>query len=185
MSDHDDLDAPDLRPIANLLQARRPQLTALELDATKQRIRARAATPARRRTTKGTIMKSRLAILMMLVLGMLLSTTGAGLAISGFSGSAATVQYDTPAPTGVLPKAPPSGVLPAEDTGAVAGEEATGPNDDNSLQPTRQVEAGTDSGGGADQLPFTGFAAIPVLLGGIALLSTGLVLRRRTRGEQS
>jgi hypothetical protein len=193
MSDHDDLDAPDLRPIADLLHARRPQLTALELDATKQRIRARAATPARRRTTKGTIMKSRLAILMMLVLGMLLSTTGAGLAISGFSGSAATVQYDTPTPAPVLPRtptqavppAPTQQVLPEEDTGAVAGEEAAGPNDDNSLQPTRQVEAGTDSNGGSDQLPFTGFAAIPVLLGGIALLSTGLVLRRRTRGEQS
>ncbi len=174
MSHDNDLDAPDPQPIANLLHRRRPQLTALELDATKQRIRARAATPARRRTTKGTIMKSRLAILMMLVLGMLLSTTGAGLAISGFSGSAAREQYGTPTS---------SGVLPAEDKGAVAGEEAAGPNNGNSLQPTRQVEAGTNSG--SEQLPFTGFAAIPVLLGGIALLSAGLILRRRTHGEQS
>lgn len=41
-------------------------------------------------------------------------------------------------------------------------------------QPARQVAA--DSG---DQLPFTGFAAIPVLLGGIALTGSGLVLRRK------
>jgi hypothetical protein len=182
MSHDNDLDAPDLQPIANLLHGRRPQLTALELDATKQRIRARAATPARRRTTKGTIMKSRLAILMMLVLGMLLSTTGAGLAISGFSGSAATSQYGTPAPSGVLP-AEDKGSVAGEEKGSVAGEEAAGPDKANSLQPTRQVEAGTESG--SEQLPFTGFAAIPVLLGGIALLSTGLILRRRTRGEQS
>ena len=66
-------------------------------------------------------MKSRLAILATLVLGMLLSTTGAGLAISGMSGSG--------------------------DAG-VAG--------------------------------VTGFAAIPILLGGIALLATGLVMRRRS-----
>jgi hypothetical protein len=45
-------------------------------------------------------------------------------------------------------------------------------------QPTRQVAAATGS-----QLPFTGFAAIPVMLGGIALLTGGLVLRRRTRAE--
>lgn len=173
MTHYDDLDAPDLEPIANLLHERRPQMTALELDATKQRIRARAATPARRRTTKGTIMKSRLAILMMLVSGMLLSTTGAGLAISGVSGSAAREQYDKPKPPAVLPE---------DDAGDVAGEEAGG--GDNSLQPTRQVEVGTDSGG-SEELPFTGFAAIPILLGGVALLSTGLVLRRRTHGEES
>jgi LPXTG-motif cell wall-anchored protein len=49
---------------------------------------------------------------------------------------------------------------------------------EESTQPTRQVEATTES-----QLPFTGFAAIPVMLGGIALLTGGLVLRRRTRAE--
>ena len=46
-------------------------------------------------------MKSRLVILSMLVLGMLLSTAGAGLAVSGFSdsGNAAEAQYGTPTPT--------------------------------------------------------------------------------------
>ena len=46
------------------------------------------------------------------------------------------------------------------------------------MQESRQVSAGADGG---DELPFTGFLAIPVLIGGVALLSGGLVLRHRTR----
>ena len=50
---------------------------------------------------------------------------------------------------------------------------------DHRGQPTRQAAAAAQT----SQLPFTGFAAIPVLLGGLALLTGGLVLRRRTRSE--
>ena len=50
-----------------------------------------------------------------------------------------------------------------------------------SVQPARQVEAGDTTG---SSLPFTGFAAVPILLGGIVLLSAGLVLRRRTGDER-
>ncbi len=94
MTHYDDLDAPDLRPVADQLREGRPQMTALELDAAKRRIRARAASPARRRT-KGTIMKSRLAMLSLLVCGLMVSGGGVGLAVSGPSskGSAAKVQY--------------------------------------------------------------------------------------------
>jgi hypothetical protein len=35
--------------------------------------------------------------------------------------------------------------------------------------------------GGSGSLPFTGFVAIPLLVGGVALAGTGAVLRRRTR----
>jgi hypothetical protein len=150
------------------------------LDAIKQRVRARSSQPARRRTTRrAQLMKSRLVILSMLVLGMLLSTTGAGLAVSSLSHRNASVaQYGTST-------TPPGGgnVLGDEDTGNnVLPEENGGgnsPEDTNETQPARQVEAGATN----RQLPFTGFAAIPVLLGGIALLSAGLVLRRRS-GEQ-
>ena len=43
-------------------------------------------------------------------------------------------------------------------------------------QPERQVAAQAET----SQLPMTGFAAIPVLVGGLALLAGGLILRRRT-----
>jgi hypothetical protein len=43
-------------------------------------------------------------------------------------------------------------------------------------QAPRQVAAST-----AKSLPFTGYLAIPMLLGGLALLASGLVLRRRAR----
>jgi hypothetical protein len=179
MSNHDDLQ-PDLQPVIDQLRANRPEATALELDAIKQRVRTRSSQPARRRTTRrAQPMKSRLAILSMLVVGMLLSTTGAGLAVSSLSGqhNASVAQYGTatPMPTGG------GNVLGDEDSGtnAPAGNSSPGGGSGNDVQPARQVEAGTNN----SSLPFTGFAAVPVLLGGIALLSAGLVLRRRT-GEQ-
>jgi hypothetical protein len=123
-------------------------------------------------------MKSRIVILSMLVFGMLLSTAGAGLAVSGSSGQndASVAQYgqaknDAPAGGG--------DVLGDEDSGTNAA-----PNDDTpggGVQPSRQVEAGANTG---SSLPFTGFAAVPILVGGIALLSAGLVLRRRTGAER-
>jgi hypothetical protein len=180
MSHYDDLQ-PDLQPVIDQLRAHRPEATALELDALKQQVRARVATPARRRTRRTQLMKSRLVILTMLVLGILLSTTGAGLAVSGITGNAAQDQYGTPTgtPTGG------GGVLGDQDTGNgtspanSGGNSPAGGGSSPSVQPTRQVEAGANN----NSLPFTGFAAIPVLIGGIALLSAGLVLRRRTGDE--
>jgi hypothetical protein len=183
MSHYDDLQ-PDLQPVIDQLRANRPEATALELDGIKQRVRARSSQPARRRTTRrAQLMKSRLVILSMLVLGMLLSTAGAGLAVSGLSGetNASVAQYGASTPP---PESTPGGggnVLGDEDSGNnVLPESNTSPAGGNDVQPARQVEAGATTN---SKLPFTGFAAVPVLLGGIALLSAGLVLRRRT-GEQ-
>jgi hypothetical protein len=177
MSNHDDLH-PDLQPVIDQLRANRPEATALELDAVKQRVRARVAAPARRRTRRSELMKSRVVILTMLVLGMLLSTTGAGLAVSGLSGDNASIsQYGKPPSGG-------GGVLGEQDSGAGEAPAENGggnaPSGGGGVQPSRQVEAGANN----TSLPFTGFAAIPVLLGGIALLSAGLVLRRRTGDER-
>jgi hypothetical protein len=179
MSNYDDLQ-PDLQPVIDQLRANRPEATALELDAIKQRVRARTSQPARRRTRRAQLMKSRMVILSMLVLGMLLSTAGAGLAVSGFSdqNDASEAQYGTATPTGG------GDVLGGEDSGsnvAPAENNGGGNSPGNAVQPARQVEAGATNN---STLPFTGFAAIPVLLGGIALLSAGLVLRRRTGGDQ-
>src|SRR3954447_10544138 len=115
MSNHD-----DLQPVIDQLRAHRPEATALELDAIKQRVRARASHPARRRTRRAQLMKSRLVILTLLVFGMLLSTAGAGLAVSGLSGnrSASTAQYPTSTSTVTNNSTPNGGgVLGAQDTG--------------------------------------------------------------------
>ena len=129
-------------------------------------------------------MKSRLVILTMLVLGMLLSTAGAGLAVSGISGQndASNAQYagnETPSGGGdVLGDQDAGTNAPAGNNG---GGESPGGTEGETTQPARQVEAGANTN---SSLPFTGFAAVPVLLGGIALLSAGLVLRRRTGDER-
>jgi hypothetical protein len=175
MTDHDD----DLQRVADRLQASRPQLTALELDEISQRVRARAAA---RRRPRSAFMKSRLTILAMLVAGILLSTTGAGLAVSGLAshGNAAQAEYPAEQPQG--------NVLGEEESGGGGGGGGTQPAGETqgqgqpaqAAQPARQVEAGSGS-----ELPFTGYAALPVLLGGVALLGGGLVLRARTRSDQS
>jgi hypothetical protein len=183
MNHPDDLHADDLQHVVAELRAHRPEATALELDAIKQRVRGRVAQrPAGRRARSASLMKSRLAILTMLVSGMVLSTTGVGLAIDGASShnSASVAQYATPTPTptgtdnggGVLGEGnsnSPGGGGPQENSGGGGGG-------GGGVQPARQVESGAGSG----SLPFTGFLAIPVLLGGVFLLSAGLVLRRRS-----
>ena len=152
-------------------------------------------------------MKSRLAILAMLVTGMLFSTAGAGLALSGGGSNASVEQYAecTPTPTGTVAPTDTQGgsqgtgnngdvceeggVLPAEEShpgnnktpateegGVSPAEETQSTPPAQSTQPERQAAAAA----GTSQLPFTGFAAIPVLIGGLALLTGGLILRRRT-----
>ena len=111
-------------------------------------------------------MKSRVTILAMLVAGILLSTTGAGLAVSGLSSKdAATAQYGGGQPQGDVLGEEESGGGSTPSTPAAAA------------QPARQVESGDNS------LPFTGFAALPILIGGVALLGGGMVLRYRTRSD--
>lgn len=114
-------------------------------------------------------MKSRAMILAMLVAGILLSTTGAGLAVSGLSSKdAATAQYGG--------GAPPAGDVLGEEESGGSSNSAT-PTPVAAAQPAAQVEAGDNS------LPFTGFAALPILIGGVALLAGGMVLRYRTRSD--
>jgi hypothetical protein len=145
--------------ITRLLREDRPQASELELDEIKRRVRQRVA-------RKGQPMRSRLAILAMLAVGIVMSGTGAGLAVQGFDQSgndASQAQY-------------PNGggdVLGEEDTG---GGEVTPEETDtvvNDAQVAQQVESG-------DSLPFTGFAAIPVVLAGVALIGGGLMLRRQS-----
>ena len=149
--------------ITRLLREERPEASELELDEIKRRVRQRVA-------RKGQPMRSRLAILAMLVVGILISGTGAGLAVQGFDQSgpdASKAQYPTPTPGSVLGE---------EDTGGgpVAPEETPDVvEEEDDAQVAQQVESG-------DSLPFTGFAAIPVVLAGVALIGGGLMLRRQS-----
>jgi hypothetical protein len=143
--------------ISRLLREERPQASELELDQIKRRVRQRVA-------RKGQPMRSRLAILAMLVAGLLFAGTGAGLAVQGFDQSgddASQAQY-------------PGGggdVLGEEDSGG--GEVIPEETVNDEAQVAQQVESG-------DSLPFTGFAAIPVVLAGVALIGGGLMLRRQS-----
>lgn len=151
--------------ITRLLREERPQASELELDEIKRRVRQRVA-------RKGQPMRSRLAILAMLVVGIVMSGTGAGLAVQGFDQSgndASQAQY-------------PSGggdVLGEEDTdgGEVTPEGTDTDTDTNTVEDDAQVAQQVESG---DSLPFTGFAAIPVVLAGVALIGGGLMLRRQS-----
>ena len=123
-------------------------------------------------------MKSRLVILATLVVGMLMSTAGAGLAVSGFAANNdASVAVYGGSNNNVLGEQEQGedrqDVLPEESSG---GNAPSNDNGGGGVQPSRQVEAGATTG---SQLPFTGFAAIPILLIGIAMLTAGLVLRRK------
>ena len=175
MSKNSEPDLPhELEDVAARLRAERPRLTGLELDQMRQRVRARSAVslPNNRRQM---IMKSRMVVTMMLVLGMVFSTAGAGLAVSGLtsSGNAGDQVYkqeqNLQGTLGEVQTVQPS-------TQETPDDGNPGPAPRASAQVPQQVAA-AESG---DELPFTGFTAIPVLIGGIALLGGGIALRRKT-----
>ncbi|HEX6582991.1 MAG TPA: hypothetical protein VF056_05250 [Thermoleophilaceae bacterium] len=146
------------------LRSERPELSAIRLDAVKGNVRGRVHAGGTPLALPGrSFMKSRLALTMILVLGVMMSGTGATIAITGASddGNAGVAQY---------------GQQKGEEQGGgnLAGQNQGGGDDPQS---TEQVAAQ----GGNGSLPFTGFVAIPLLVGGVALAGTGAVLRRRTR----
>lgn len=122
-------------------------------------------------------MKSRLAMIAMLAVGLMVSGTGAGLAVSGstVNGNAAAEQYPDDFGGDVLGEQQGSGGGGGRGSEeGVAGDQA----ENAPAQPERQVEAGA-SGGGDESLPFTGFAAIPILLLGLGMIVAGVMMRRR------
>src|SRR5215216_2926775 len=149
----------DLEAVARRLRDGRPEITHAELDRVKRRAISQATAgswPPR----KGLFMKPRIAVALVLAMGLLTSGTGATLAVISESGSAAQVQYPD-----LKPK---ESVKPD-----VLGSE---PDGDAQVQEEQQV---ANSGG--SELPFTGFLAIPLLIVGAGFLVTGGAMRSRAR----
>ena len=113
-------------------------------------------------------MRSRLALMAILALGILMSGSGATLAISGAAGDndASVAQY----------------AKPNEDNEKGGNNLAGAQQGGGESEQPDQVAVTDDAGG---SLPFTGFLAIPLLLGGVALTATGFVLRRQASEDDS
>jgi hypothetical protein len=187
----------DLVDVVRALEDQRPRLSEPELARVRRRALGAGSSPVTR--PSGGFMRSRLAVTALLATGALMSSGGAALGVSALSTdlNASSAQYGTPPPpppppppTPVSPPAPappppPAGEVlgstpppPSAPESNVASEQATSPSaaPSASVQAPRQLEAST-----GNELPFTGYASIPMLLVGLALLVSGLVLRRGTR----
>jgi len=165
--------SPDLLAVEELLRTQRPELTPVEADLVESRVRARAA--ARGNRAKGAFMRTRLAVTAVLTVGVLSSGTGAGLAVSGVSGghSAASAQYPD--------QTTPGREVPNGDQTLQAPAVQGGDHQAAAVEPTAQVSADA----GDDSLPFTGLAAIPLIVGGVGLLGAGAALRQAARRQEA
>jgi hypothetical protein len=146
----------DLEAVARRLRNDRPQITGLDLDRVKRR--AISQSPA-----SAGFMKPRIAVALVLAIGLLTCGTGATLAVISESGSAAEIQYPDLKPKQSIN----TGVLGADTGGGAA------------VQEEQQVATG------GSELPFTGFLAIPLLVLGVAFLVTGGVMRSRSSGDKT
>ncbi len=120
-------------------------------------------------------MRSRLAILATLAVGILLMGAGTGLAVSGISGSedASDANYPTTTTSTTQTTTTPQG-----GTAGSVGGGGVGGLQEPKKQPAQEVAQ--EAVAGEDSLAFTGFAAIPIIVVGVGLLVGGLVMRRRT-----
>jgi hypothetical protein len=159
------------------LRRERATASSLELDELKLRAMRQAA---QKRGVRGNFMKSRLALLTMIVAGLMMSTTGATLAVTGSSGSgsAANNEYYYAPPPGEDRGVSGGETLAGQEEGVREGPAAPGAGAGGGEQPAAAQEAAqAEAAVGEKSRPFTGFLAIPLLIGGVALLGTGAVLR--------
>lgn len=185
---------PEFEHIAERLEAERPHLSGEQLDLVRDRARARAAVPKYFPRQKGLLMKPRLAVTLTLTLGMIFSGTGATLAVITDGDSAGVAQYPGQ-PVGGQQVTPPEVGPPGQ--GGVQGEvvddqDVGGEGGVGGITEEQPADAGGVGGitaqprqiaaaGGEGELPFTGILAIPLLVAGLVLLTSGVALRRAAR----
>ncbi len=191
----------DLRGIDATLRESRPELSADRMASVAARARSRArASVLPQAHSKESFLRSRIAITLMLVLGFGFSSAGVGMAVQGVSSqdtSAAEAQYGKTQQPALVPNQDRNEVQDVTEEGQDVTEEGQNPTGDrggNGVAGQNDEGAGNDgqvagdqaqearqlgAEAGSDELPFTGFAAIPVLLMGFALLTAGFMLRRR------
>jgi hypothetical protein len=159
--------SPDLEDVAAELELSRAVPTPEEAG----RIHARVGMPRRRSRSA---MRARVAIASLLAGGMIMSGGGTALALSGESshGNAAAAGYLAPNTAQPEVLGETQGTTPSATTPAITDTGTS--NAAPQVQGARQVASS-----GTKSLPFTGFAAIPVILAGIAMLAGGALLRRR------
>ena len=174
----------DLAWVAERLEQERPTASPLELDRMKLQARAQAVRGARSQA-KGSVLKSRVAIAAILMLGLLTGGTGTTLALSG-GGNAAQVQYPPPGGGQVLGKNEGGGNGPSGG-GQVLGTTQSNPDavqgSQDAVRGSQQVGATQDQVQG--DLPFTGLAAVPLIVLGLALVGGGTMLYRSARRQAS
>jgi hypothetical protein len=165
-SNHDDL-APEMRELARQLDAERPELTEMRLDELKLGILRRTGRRSSL-TPRGSFMRSRAAVTLVLVLGMMFTGAGGTVAVTGLAGAgdSGTAQYGEVE----------AEVEGGQDEGAVLG---------NTERPSGETAGTTQqvADTGEDTLPFTGFLAIPMLVAGVGMLGAGAALRRSQRSK--
>jgi hypothetical protein len=151
---------PEIEGIAERLRAERPRPTGLQLDRAMVSAWDRAHGGRTAHTTrKGAQMKLRLAVTLVLALGMFFTGAGAALGVVEVAqNTALEEQYP-----------PNDSKGPRKET---ISSTSSAPGDAKSSD---QENAASDP----EELAFTGFLAVPVLVGGIALLGGGLAMRRR------
>ena len=159
MADREDASLPpELAEVAARLVAAKPESPA-ELGRIRLRAKAGAEQTTQRSNQRGPLMKSRLALAVMLALGMLFTFSGAWAVADGFNDAAETQYRDND--------------HDGRDFDSVGS--GGGHVDHN------DVDSATQDAVGGGNLAFTGFAAIPLLIIGGALLGGGAVLSIRRK----
>lgn len=143
----------------------------------RTRRRSLGSAPSKRR-----LMPARLAMFSLLVCAFFVAGTGPALAVSGASGSGSAGKAQYPPPKPSCSTGDDDGVIVKDgDRGDTAGVTLERSDDG----PCNRVAARQIESAGDAKLPFTGLAAIPLLLIGCGLLVAGVATRRRSASDRS